>query len=269
MKKFMKKGKNVLKVLAVCSLSLSLVACGGSDSSSDESTGTSDDIDTLIMGTNAEFPPYEFYEGQTIVGIDAEIAGAIAEKLGKELVIEDMAFGSLIASVSAGKIDMVMAGMTVSEERLQSVDFSNSYATGIQVVVVPEDSEITTVDDLFEEGKDYIIGVQIATTGDIYATGDFEESGLASLDRYNKGADAIQALVSGRVDCVMIDSEPAKSFVASNSGLKILDTEYAVEDYAIALAKNSELTDEVNSALDELIADGTVQDIIDKYISNE
>lgn len=220
----------------------------------------------LTMGTNAEFPPYEYYEGNTVVGIDAEVAAAIAEKLGLELVIEDMDFDSVIPSVKSGKIDIGMAGMTVTDERLEEVNFTTSYATGVQVVIVPEDSPITTVDDLFGD-QNYTIGVQLATTGDLYCTWDIEDEGLGTVDRYNKGADAVMALKSGKVDCVVIDNEPAKVFVANNEGLKILDTEYALEDYAIAIAKdNTALYDEVNAALEALIADGTVQSIVDKYI---
>ena len=170
----------------------------------------------LKMGTNAEFPPYEFYEGDAVVGIDAEIAAAIADKLGMKLVIEDMAFDSIIPAITSGKVDMGMAGMTVTEDRLQSVDFSTSYATGVQVVIVAEGSKIASVDDLFEGG--WKIGVQMGTTGDLYATWDLEDEGLAEVQRYNKGADAVQALVTGKVDCVIIDNEPAKAFVEANNG---------------------------------------------------
>ncbi len=175
-----------------------------------------EDAPTLTMGTNAEFPPYEYYEGDAVVGIDAEIAAAIADKLGMKLVIEDMAFDSIIPAITSGKVDMGMAGMTVTEERQQSVDFSTSYATGVQVVIVAEGSEIATVDSLFEGG--WKIGVQQGTTGDLYATWDLEDAGLAEVQRYNKGADAVQALVTGKVDCVIIDNEPAKAFVEANNG---------------------------------------------------
>ncbi len=221
---------------------------------------------TLVMGTNAEFPPYEYYDGDAIVGIDAEIAQAICDKLGYTLEIQDMDFNAIIAAVQSGKIDFGMAGMTVTEDRLTQVSFSTSYATGVQVVIVKEDSAITSVDDLFNGG--YVIGVQISTTGDLYSTWDLEDAGLATIERYNKGADAVAALMTGKVDCVIIDNEPAKAFVAANEGLKILDTQYAVEDYAIAISKdNTELLDEINTALEALIADGTVQTIVDKYIS--
>lgn len=248
-------------VLALC-LVFALCACGGTD---DADTG---DKTTLTMATNAEFPPYEFYEGGEVVGIDAEIAKAIADKLGMELVIEDMDFSAIIAAVQGGKADMGMAGMTVTEERLESVDFSKSYATGVQVIIVKEGSEITSPDDLSKGG--YIIGVQESTTGDIYITGDLEDADLATVERYNKGADAVQALLTGKIDCVVIDNEPAKAFVAANEGLVILDTSYITEEYAICFAKdNTELAEKINQALVELIEDGTVQKIIDKYISAE
>ncbi|HCT63810.1 MAG TPA: ABC transporter substrate-binding protein [Lachnospiraceae bacterium] len=217
----------------------------------------------LVMATNAAFPPYEYYEENKIVGIDAEIAEAIAEKLGMELVIEDMEFGSIITAVQGGKVDMGMAGMTVSEERLVNVDFSDTYATGYQVVIVKEGSAITAPDDLADKS----IGVQESTTGDIYISNDYKD---ADIQRYNKGTEAIQALLQDKVDAVVIDREPAKVFVEQNEGLEILPTEYVVEEYAIALAKgNTELLDKINKALEELKADGTVQGILDKYISAE
>ena len=222
----------------------------------------------LIMATNAAFPPYEYYEGTTVVGIDAEIAAAIAEKLGLELEIDDMEFDAITEAVKGGKADMGMAGMTVTDERKESVDFTDSYATGVQSVIVTEDSDITSVDDLFATGASHVVGVQRNTTGDIYTTGDIEDAGLGTIDRYSTGADAVQALKTGKVDCVVIDNEPAKAFVAEVEGLKILDTAYAVEDYAIAMSKdNTALYEAVNAALKELIADGTVQAIVDKYIN--
>ena len=245
--------KKILAIALICMLTLTGMAMA----------------ETLKMGTNASFPPYEFYDDETgeIVGIDAEVAAAICAKLGCELEIMDMDFDAIIPAVTTGKIDFGMAGMTVTEERKQSVDFSTSYATGIQSVIVKEDSDITSVDDLFAEGANHKIGVQQGTTGDIYCSGDIEEAGLGTVERYKNGTDAVLALTSGKVDCVVIDNEPAKNYIAANEGLKILDTEYAVEDYAIALAKDSELTEKINAALEELIADGTVQAIIDKYIA--
>ena len=224
----------------------------------------------LIMATNAAFPPYEYVEDNKIVGIDAEIAGAIAEKLGLELQIDDMEFDAIIESVKGGKADIGLAGMTVTPEREEVVNFTASYATGVQVVIVTEDSAITSVDDLFADGAFTTIGVQRNTTGDLYTTWDLEDAGMASIDRYSKGADAVQALITGKVDCVVIDNEPAKAFVNAVEGLKILDTEYIEEQYAVAMSKdNQELYEAVNAALEELIADGTVQAIIDKYIPAE
>jgi polar amino acid transport system substrate-binding protein len=188
----------------------------------------------LTMATNAEFPPYEYHEGDDIVGIDAEIAAVIAEKLGLELKISDMDFTAIIAAV--------------------------------QVIIVKEGSELTSVDDLFDKGG-YTIGVQESTTGDLYTTWNLEDEGLATINRYNKGADAVQALITDKVDCVVIDNEPAKAYVAANPGLIILETEYIEEQYAIAYSKNNpELGKAVDAALQDLIKDGTVQKIIDKYI---
>lgn len=225
--------------------------------------------ETLKMGTEATFPPYEYFEGEEIVGIDAEIAALICEKLGYELEIVDMEFDALVPAVMNGKVDFLMAGMTVTEERKQSVDFTTSYATGIQVVIVKEDSEITSIDDLTAEGAFHTIGVQQGTTGDLYASWDIQDEGFGEVEPFKTGADAVLALSKGKVDCVLIDNEPAKNFVAANEGLKILDTEYAVEDYAIALAKDSELTGQINAALEELINDGSIAAVIAKYIPAE
>ncbi|MBR2832290.1 MAG: amino acid ABC transporter substrate-binding protein [Oscillospiraceae bacterium] len=278
----MKKTARIIAIiLAVVLMAAALSACGSNSPAPAESPAspaasaspaaasfTTVEKGKLTMATNAQFPPYEFYEGDKIVGIDAEIAGLIAEKLGLELVIDDMEFDSIIEAVKGGKADIGMAGMTVTDERKESVDFTESYATGVQVIIVAEGSPITTADDLFAEGANYTIGVQRNTTGDLYTTWDLEDEGLATIDRYGKGADAVQALVSGKVDCVVIDNEPAKAFVQEVGGLKILDTEYVEEMYAGAMSKsNKELYDAVNNALKELIADGSVQRIVDKYIS--
>ena len=226
--------------------------------------------DTLVMCTNASFPPYEYVEGDKVVGIDADIAAAICEKLGYDLQIDDMEFDSLIAAVQSGKGDFAMAGMTVTEERQQMINFSDSYATGIQSVIVKEDSDITSVEDLFAEGANHTVGVQLSTTGDIYTTGDIEEAGLGTVQRFPNGNEAVMALVNGKIDCVVIDNEPAKAYVAANPGLKVLDSSYAVEDYAAAIAKdNTELLEKFNAALAELKADGTIDAIIAKYISAE
>ena len=217
----------------------------------------------LTMGTKAAFPPYEYYEGDTVVGIDSEIAQAIAEKLGLTLEIVDMDFNSIITAVQSGKVDVGIAGMTVEPDRLENVDFTDSYATGVQVVIVTEDSDIASVDDL--EGK--LIGTQEGTTGWSYCSEDYGDDMVIP---YTNGATAVQALLDGKVDCVVIDQQPALSFVEANEGLKILETEYAVEDYAIAVSKdNTALRDAINTALNELIEDGTVQGILDKYITAE
>ena len=265
-----------LKKLLALSLSAVMAAtllcgCGGSKSTdtAEDATATGEatvstvNDGVLTMATNAYFPPYEYYEGSEIVGIDAEIAQAIADKLGLELKIEDMEFDSIITAVQTGKADMGLAGMTVTEERLQTINFSDTYATGIQSVIVKEDSDIQTLDDL--QGKK--IGVQLSTTGDIYATDDY---GADNVEQYNKGADAILALTQGKIDAVIIDNQPALSFVDSNEGLRILDTEYVQEEYAACISKdNDALLEAVNGALAELKADGTIQSILDKYIVAE
>jgi len=168
----------------------------------------------IHMATNAQFPPYEYYDGDKIVGIDAEMAAAIADKLGMKLVIDDMEFDTIIAVVQTGKADFGMAGMTVTEDRLKNINFSESYATGIQSVIVPEGSKITSVDDLYAEDAKYLVGTQKGTTGDIYAEGDF---GAERVMKYASGNEAVQALVTGKVDCVIIDNEPAKAYVAENN----------------------------------------------------
>ena len=217
---------------------------------------------TLVMATNAEFPPYEYRDGDQIIGIDAEIAQAIAEDMGLELVIEDMAFDSIIAAVQSGKADIGVAGMTVSEDRLASVSFSDPYTTAAQVVIVKEGSAVASPDDL--SGKK--VGVQLGTTGDMYA-GDIKD---ATVERYNKGFEAVQSLLQGKVDAVIIDREPAKVFVSENEGLVILDEEYTVEEYAIAVAKNNEaLLADINASLARIEASGKLDEIINKYISAE
>ena len=237
-------------------LSLCLAGCGNT------ANGTAQ-AGVLVMATNAEFPPYEYHEGSQIVGIDAEIAAAIAEKMGCELKIEDIAFDSIIPEVSSGKADMGMAGMTVTEDRKQNVDFSDTYAIARQVVIVRADSGIESLDDL--EGL--TIGVQQGTTGDIYASEDYGDD---HIERYAKGMEAVQALTQGKVDAVIIDNEPARVFVSENEGLVILDEAYADEEYAIAVKKgNTELLNQINAALAELKADGTLDAIVAKYISAE
>ena len=256
-------------------------------------TACDKDENTLVMATNAAFPPYEYKEGNDIVGIDAEIAAAVAKKLGMKLEIVDVEFGSVLTGVSEGKYDMGMAGITVTEDRKKTMDFTETYATGIQVIIVNDGSDITSLDSLFvfdDEGNpvalqntDIRVGVQQSTTGDIYSSSavsgwgfnDLAEDDSIVTDRvvrYKTGADAIQALKSGKVNCVIIDNEPAKSFVEANEGIHIREgeNEYAVEDYAICVKKgNKDLLDKINKALAELKADGTIDAIIEKYIPSK
>ena len=216
------------------------------------------------MATNAAFPPYEMTtDDGGFEGIDVEIAGAIAEKLGLTLRIDDMDFDAALLSVQQGSADMVMAGVTVTDDRLTVMDFSDSYATGIQSIIVPEGSEIQSVDDL----AGHVIGTQRGTTGYLYCVDEFGDENVIA---YDNGLTAVQALNNGQVDCVVIDNAPAQEFVASNPGLVILDTAYAEENYAIGVNKgNTQLLDAINGALAELQADGTIQSILDKYITAE
>ncbi len=252
-------------------------AAEDADAATEETTGaafTTVEEGKLHMSTNAAFPPYEMvadgegFEGTGYEGIDVEVAYAIAQKLGLELVVDDMDFTAALEAAQSGKCDMVMAGVTVNEDRLAVMDFSDSYATGVQVVIVTEDSPIATLDDI--EGK--LIGTQKGTTGFTYASDTPENGGYGedAVVGFENGLSAVQALMNGQVDCVIIDNAPAQTFVAENPGLKILDTEWVTEDYAIGVAKgNTALLDAINGALAELIADGTVQSIIDTYITAE
>ena len=259
---------------------LALTACGGSASSVASSVASSAssaaastsaaagelttvEAGKLTMATNAAFPPYEMTtDAGDFEGIDIETAQAIADKLGLELQIDDMDFDAALLSVQQGKADIVMAGVTVTDERKAVMDFSDSYATGIQSIIVPEGSDIASPDDL----ADKKIGTQRGTTGYIYCSDDFGDDSVVA---YDDGLTAVQALNNGQVDAVVIDNAPAQEFIAANPGLKILDTSYAEEDYAIGMAKNSPLEDAVNSVLEELKADGTLQAIVDKYITAE
>ena len=275
----LREERNTMKKLSIAMLSMVLAgsmlltACGGGNTQATEDTGsdtqqseTAENTEggVLRMGTNATFPPYEYVdENNEVAGIDADIAAAIADKLGMELEITDMAFDSLIPALQSDTIDIVLAGMTVDPERAEQVNFTDSYATGVQVIIVPEGSDIASPDDL--EGKN--IGVQTGTTGDLYCTDDY---GQEFVKQFDNGPLAVAALVNGQVDCVVIDNEPAKNYVAANQGLKILDTAYANEEYAAAIAKdNTELFEQVNAAIQELKEDGTIDSIIEKYIPAE
>ena len=284
----MKKLIKILAIVMVAAMTLALFAgCGEKPApATDTTTAAPENGETaapaakmtatdgvLVMATNASFPPYEFVgDDGAFAGIDVEIAGLIAEKLGLKLEIQDVEFGSIIGGVQSGKFDMGMAGMTVTDERLQSVNFSTTYATGVQSIIVKEDSEITKFDDFFNEDgsvKDIMIGVQQDTTGDIYCSDDAPDGvGADHVTQFKTGNDAVQALVSGKVDAVIIDNQPAKSYVAANEGLKILDTAYTEENYAICVAKtNTALLDAINGALAQLAAEGKIDEIIAKYIA--
>ena len=260
--------KKLLAVVLTVAMVFAFTACGGG--STDENGLSPVEAGTLHMATNAAFPPYEMTnDNGGFEGIDIEIAEKIAAKLGLELVVDDMDFSSVLTAVQGGKADIAMAGLTVTPDREKNVDFTDSYATGVQVVIVPEDSDIKTVDDL---ANDKMIGTQEGTPGYIYCSDTPENGGYGEdhVIAYTNGATAIQALLAGKVNAVVIDSQPAKEFVAANKGLKILDTEYVKEDYAIGVSKdNPELLEAVNNALKELIEDGTVQEILDKYIKAE
>ena len=277
--------RSFMAAAAVSVAALALTACGGSASSAASSVASSAasseaassaaaelttvEAGKLTMATNATFPPYEMTtDSGEIEGIDVDTAKAIAEKLGLELQIDDMEFDAALLSVQQGKADIVMAGVTVTDERKAVMDFSDSYAKGVQVVIVPEDSDIQSIDDM--DGK--MIGTQRGTTGYIYCSDTPENGGFGEehVTAYDDGATAVKALLNGQVDCVVIDNAPAQEYVKANPGLKILDTEFANEDYAIGVAKgNTALLDAINGALKELIDDGTVQSIIDKYIPAE
>jgi len=245
----MKKISKILLIVLAITMLFAVSACGKSE-------------DVLVMATSADFPPYEYLDGDTAIGIDIEIAQAIAEELGMTLEIENMDFDAVITSVASGKADFGMAGLTVNEDRLVHVDFSESYTTATQVIIVSDSSEITGPDDL--AGKK--VGVQLGTTGDIYV----EDIEGAEVERYTSGHEAVLALTQGKIDAVVIDNEPAKVFVAQNEGLKILDQELTIEEYAIAVDKgNTELLDKINAALAKLKEDGTLDSIINKYINAE
>ncbi len=277
--------KNVIAMAAAVCMAAVLTACGGSGTKTETTAAATDKAGAettaaestaaetkaadseaaggkLVMVTNAEFPPYEYHDNNEIVGIDADIAKAIADKLGMELEIQDMAFDSLIPAVQSGKADFAAAGMTVNEDRKKNVDFTDAYAQAAQVIIVKEDSAIAAPDDL--TGKK--IGVQTGTTGDIYAD-DIEG---ADIKRYNKGMEAVMALTQGKIEAVIIDREPAKVFMKENAGLKILDEAFTEEEYAIAVKKgNTELVDKMNGAIKELKESGELKKIVDKYITAE
>ena len=267
--------KKFTALMLALMMSLSLVACGNKTDDSNNAGDANTDNNTeqtggtLVLGTSADYAPYEFMYADDsgtmqYAGIDISAGQYIADELGMELEIEDIAFDSIIPEIVSGKADMALAGMTVTEDRKASVDFSDTYATASQMIIVKEDSEIAGPDDL----KGVTVGVQLGTTGDIYVS-DLEADGT-TVERYNKGFEAVQALSQGKIDAVVIDGEPAKTFVSETEGLKILDEAFTVEEYAIAVKKgNTELLDKVNGALETLKDNGTLDEIVAKYIKAE
>lgn len=256
-------------LMAVLMLTVVMAGCTGTGNTN-TTDATADEAKTVItVATNAYFPPYEYYDDNNeIVGIDMEIMQLICDKLGYEMKIEDMEFDTIIAAVQSGKAQVGAAGMTVTEDRLLEVNFSDTYAKSKQVIIVPEGSDITGPDDL--NGKK--IGVQLGTTGDLYVTWDIEDGVYegTTVEQYQNGITAVQALNTGKIDAVVIDVEPAKVFVSQNEGLQILEAEYIEEEYAYAVAKdNTKLLDEINTVLAEIKANGELQAIIDKYIAAE
>lgn len=263
----MKKTAKILAALLAVFMLAALCACGDSKPAADGGL-TTVNSGKLTMSTNASFPPYEMVaDDGSFEGIDVEIAAAVAEKLGLELQVDDMGFDAALQAAQQGKSDIVMAGVTVTDERLEVMAFSSSYANGVQVVIIKEGSEVT-----LDNMGDYMIGTQQGTTGYIYCSDTPENGGFGEdhVIAYEDGAAAVQALINGQVDCVVIDNAPAQEYVKANPGLVILDTEFANENYAIGMAKgNTELLEAVNKALAELEADGTLKRIVDKYIPAE
>ncbi len=288
--------KKWIAMILAGAMALSLAACGGSGSAADtkeeaaeetaeaaeetaeeETAETEETVDAvaqiqangkIIMVTNAEFEPFEYKDGDTIVGIDPTIAAKIAEKLGVELEIQDIAFDSCIPALSSNKADFCAAGMSVTEDRKKNVDFTEPYFTTQQVIIVPVDSEIAARADL--NGK--VVGVQLGTTGDLYVTNEdgAHDIAVADVSRYPKGVDAVSDLLAGRVDAVVIDQFPAEKLVAQNPDkIKILDetltTEKEVEEYAIAVPKGSNLVDVINEVITELKDSGELDEILASY----
>ena len=259
----MKKLTKILALsLALCMV-LALCACGGAKKEEAPAEGASKG--KLTMATNVDFPPYEYYDDETgeATGIDVELVKMACEKIGYEVEVVDMDFGSVVSGVATGKYDIGAGAITITEERKQSVNFTDSYATGIQAVIVTEDSAIASVDDLYAD--DVVIGVQQDTTGDYYAS-DLETAGKATVERYKSAGDAVLALTSGKVDCVVVDGGPAAEFVARDDTLTTFESACTKEEYGFCFAKdNTELFEAFDAALKEMLADGTVDAVFAKY----
>lgn len=258
--------KKVIKTVALGTAAIMAAAMMAGCSSGNGNGGS----DKLIMGTNAAFQPFEYTTTNGVVGefagIDVEIAVEIAKNAGKELAIADMEFDGLIAAVSTGKVDMAVAGMTVNEERLKQVDFSDTYYVASQVMLVaPDNTSITCAEDL-KDGKK--VGVVLGYTGDTIVTDDLKID-EANIQRANRGLDIVQDVKNGKLDAVVLDSYTGKA-LAEKNGLKVVEDEAAfeTEEYAIAVKKgNTELLDTINKTLAEMEESGAIVALAEKYDS--
>lgn len=277
--------KKIIAMLLTAAISVSLIACGSSsgsgsndakDTAAAEETASTEGAESaaladgkLIVGTNAEFPPFEYLgDNGEPDGFDIALIKAIGEKLGVEVEIQNMEFGSLITSIGS-KIDIAIAGMTVTDERKNAVDFSDSYYDAVQYVILPADSAIAEKKDLL--GK--TIGCQLGTTGEYLIDDLIAEDGTTQKKSYNKAVDAVNDLLNGRLDCVIIDRNPAMVFQANYPDqLKLSDGAaftFEAEQYAIAMPKgDTALAEKVNAALAEIKADGTFDKLVEQYIQN-
>ena len=273
----MKKLSKILALVLALAMSFTmLTACGGSEettAAAEEETAATEEeateaapaaIDHIVFGTNAEFPPFEFVAATGVIdqydGIDMAIAKQIGEMNGIDVAIENMEFDSLIVALSNGQIDAVIAGMTVTDERAKAVDFTTPYYTATQVMIVPEDSDITSAADMADKRIVVIQGY----TGETVV----KDLGFA-YEAFKKGTEAILELVNGKCDVVVIDSATADKYVADNPGLKIVtdDSAFADEQYAMAVAKgNTELLNLLNSSIEQMLADGTVAALSAQYL---
>lgn len=225
--------------------------------------GCGKDDDKLVMVTEAGFAPYEYYENGEIVGVDIDIAKEIAKYLGKELVVKDVAFDSIINEVKTGKADFGAAGISYNEERAKQVDFTINYSTSKQIVVVKEDNIKININDL----DNLKIAVQIGSVGDTYVTKNYPN---AEIVRQKKYLAAIQDLLKNKVDCVVMDELPAKEILKNNAGLKILNQELFSDTYGMVVKKgNKELLDAINKVLEDLIEEGKINEYIINHMEGE
>lgn len=249
-------------VLAGCSGGTASAPPAGSDQSAETASSTAPAAGgTLVMATEATFPPYEYMEGTEIIGVDVDIAKEIAKAMGKELVIEEMPFDAVIAAVSSGKADFGAAGISVTPEREEQVDFSIEYATSKQVILTMKDSGISVDTDL--NGK--VVGVQLGTVADLALTDDYPE---VQVERYNKYTDAVSDLVAGRLDAIVLDSLPAESLKTMDENLVVSDNELFTDVYAICVKKgNTELLNAINEVLQKLLDEGKIEQFTTEHLS--